>query len=148
MPDDARLLARRSLVRFESSAARSCSGGNDPKVQKAVQDIREDASKVAAVKDASAKIEATFVLGMLEEELGNLKDAEDLYREALSLHKGPPEAVGRIRVALGRVLQRERTPAGKALPQSRLEERPGEKPYGKRLSLYVDVDSTTSTMRC
>jgi hypothetical protein len=136
IPGDARLLARRSLVRFE--AERSASTFIPGKVPEKVQEaIRADAGQ--AGKDPIARIEGTFVMGMLEEEIGNLKGAEDFYREALQLHEVRKQQKAssddsaqiamegaRIRIALGRLLQRDRTPAGQALPQSRLDNQPGD----------------------
>ena len=136
IPGDARLLARRSLVRLE--VLRSDSKFVPGKVPQNVQDlIRADAAM--ADKDPGAKVEATFVMGLLEEEIGNLKNAEDLYREALKLHKGSAEEAGKIRIALGRVLQRERTPAGLAVPQSRLGE--PDRKRGEEL-VCDDMDET------
>ena len=107
--DDGRLLARRALVRLELIR-------NDPKYQAgkiAKEDreaIRADAEQAAKTPEAAG--EANYVLGMLEEELGSFTLAEQMYRRALKAveaAKGSAEEMGRIRVALARLLQRERS---------------------------------------
>jgi tetratricopeptide (TPR) repeat protein len=77
--------------------------------------VRADAD--AARKDAAAP--ASFVLGQLEEDLGNLEAAELNYRLAIKSNqdaKGPPHDSYRYRIALARLLQRERGAAAAAPP--------------------------------
>jgi tetratricopeptide (TPR) repeat protein len=121
-PDHQKLLSRRAMLQVEAWRA-----GNPGKVpsDEVYKAVLADSEKAQAGADLQSKVEATFALGLLEEDRGNLKVAEDLYRAALVIAKdnAPSDEVNRIRVALGRILQRERTPAGQAVPNSRLEER-------------------------
>ena len=99
LPSDSRLLLKRAEVELQAALAQ---GKVDEAAQKA---IREDAE--AARKDAALAAESYYVVGRLEEHIGDLAKAESDYREALKL--GGQGAQGdRYRIALARVLQRER----------------------------------------
>ena len=135
MPGDTRLLARRALVRFELTR-------NDPKYS--ASKFPEDADKAIradlelALADPNVAGEAAFVQGQLEEVIGNFTRAEALYRQSLKTYKGTPEEISRVRLALGRLLQRDRTPGGApaALPQSKLNDEPSI-PTEKAEVVYV-----------
>ncbi len=109
LPQDPRLSARRAVVQLEATRADPAyvAGKIPEKIQGAV---RTDAD--VAVKDGGAAAsEGAYALGLLEEELGNPFRAEQQYRAALKLSKGSADELNRIRIALARVLQRDRTPA-------------------------------------
>ena len=72
----------------------------------AQKEIRQDAE--AAAKSADAAPEAAYVLGLLEEELGNYDQAEAEYRKAIKTHQGNTEQGSRYIIALARLLQRDR----------------------------------------
>ena len=120
LPQDPRLSARRALVQFQAARTDSTyvAGKIPDKISEA---IRTDAG--VAIKDAgAAAVEATYALGLLDEELGNWSQAEKYYDRALELPKGSADLKARILKALGRVLQRERsipTDAPANLPESR-----------------------------
>ncbi len=101
MPNDGRLLAHRALVRLEEAR-----GAKIPANVEAA--IRQDAS--AALKSAPAAADGAYALGLLEEELGNYDQAEKLFRQALTTHQGTRDDANRYRIALARVLQRDRAP--------------------------------------
>jgi hypothetical protein len=116
LPNDGRLLAFRSLVRLEMARPT----GKEKIADDIQQQVRKDAQ--AALKDPSAAAEGAFVLGRLEEELGRWSQAEGHYRDALlKAPKDKPDEASRYRVALARLLQRDRPTA---LPQAAGE--PGE----------------------
>jgi tetratricopeptide (TPR) repeat protein len=106
-PDDGRLLSLRAQVRLDMPRK----GGIDAATQK---QIRADAE--AAKKDSKTASEGNYVLGRLEEELGNLDEAERDYREALKAHQGSVEEASRYIIGLARVLQRERGAAAEPAP--------------------------------
>ena len=115
-PNDGRLHARRALVRVEMQP----SGKVDPAAQNL---IRQDAE--AARGDPRTAAEGAYVLGRLDEELGNYDAAEKQYRAALEAHKGNPEEASRYIIALARVLQRERSAPAEAAP-AQPEEKKGQ----------------------
>ncbi|MCS7045629.1 MAG: hypothetical protein NZO58_04665 [Gemmataceae bacterium] len=98
-PTDSRLLVQRGLLKLDE--ARSL--GNVAAMQAA---IRQDAE--SALKDAKAAAEASYLLGLLAEELGNFDEAVKRFRQALQDHRGSDEAAARYRIALARVLLRDR----------------------------------------
>jgi len=106
LPNDARLLALRGLVRYETVRGQ---GAKVPEVaQKA---IREDA-EFAGKNDALAA-ESQYIVGLLEEELGNVSEAEKLYRAAIKTRDERKSSIddnGKYRVALANLLLRGRTP--------------------------------------
>ncbi len=102
MPGDGRLLAQRGLLKLEELRG---SGKISPK---AAAEIRADATQ--ALKNPKTSADGAYVLGQLEEELGNFDKAEQLYRQALKASKGSAEDTARLRIALARVLQRDRVP--------------------------------------
>jgi tetratricopeptide (TPR) repeat protein len=104
-PEDGRLLALRGLVRLEMSRRL------DAEAQKL---IRQDAE--AAQKDGKARAEGLYVLGRLEERLGDFEKAEKDYRDAIQAHQGSEDAASRYIIALARLLQRERLGAPEAPP--------------------------------
>jgi hypothetical protein len=109
IPASGNLLAERALVQLEAARRR---GKIDAAAQKAVR-----ADVAAARKDAGAAAAGAYVLGQLEEDLGNFEAAEQLYREAIKSNqdvKGPLQEGYRYRIALARLLQRERVPAAAA----------------------------------
>jgi hypothetical protein len=111
MPSSGALLAERARVRLEESRRRG-------KVADEQKEIRADAE--AAQKDAKMAAAGSFALGQLEEELGNLEGAEKLYREAIKANeenKGTVQEGYRYRIALARVLQRERGAVAAPLPE-------------------------------
>jgi hypothetical protein len=112
LPDNPRLLAFRSLLRYESAR------GNTAKLEAAQEDIRADAA--AAAKDPSAVSDAAYVVGLLEEELGDFDKAEDEYRKAIKAHQGNPDDASRYVIALARLLQRDRS--GAAAPPTKEEQ--------------------------
>jgi hypothetical protein len=129
MPDEALLFARRGLIRLEMVRGQ---GANVPaEIQKA---IRDDAQ--AVLKNEKLADESSYVEGLLEQELGNLKRAEQMYRkaieQALALHKDEPERKDRYLVALGKLLLRERAePAPAAAPDNNDEKQKEEKKADK-----------------
>ncbi len=109
MPEEARLFAQRGLIRFELVR------GKGPKVAEAAQKtIRADAQR--AGKDEKLAAESAYLVGLLEEELGNWDEAEKLYRQAIKMYPAMDETAGKYRVALARLLLRDReeTPAAPA----------------------------------
>jgi hypothetical protein len=111
-PEDGTLRVVRGLVRLEMPRSSKL----DPKAQ---QLIRQDAE--TARKDPKSAAEGSYLLGRLEEELGNLDAAETDYREALKAHQGSPEEASRYIIALARVLQRERGAAPEEAPATEPE---------------------------
>jgi tetratricopeptide (TPR) repeat protein len=103
LPNDAKLHAQRGLLRLDE-ARRSSKIAPDDEAS-----IRADAD--AALKDPKTASDGAYVLGQLEEELGNLDQAEKHFRQALKAHQGAPEEANRYRIGLARVLQRDRIPA-------------------------------------
>jgi tetratricopeptide (TPR) repeat protein len=121
LPENPRLLAFRGLVRLESAR------GNKIKLEAAQLDIRQDAE--AAAKAEGASPDAAYVLGLLEEELGNLDKAESEYRKAIKTHQGNPDDASRYIIALARLLQRDRSnPA--AIPMKDDQAEPKKKDDG------------------
>jgi tetratricopeptide (TPR) repeat protein len=102
LPNDAKLHAQRGLLRLDE-ARRSSKIAPDDEAS-----IRADAD--AALKDPKTASDGAYVLGQLEEELGNLDQAEKFFRQALKAHQGAPEEAARYRIGLARVLQRDRVP--------------------------------------
>src|SRR5262249_47296139 len=86
IPGDARLYARRGLARLDLAGGRV-----DAKTRAMV---RQDAA--AAQKAAAHAAEGHYVLGRLEEQLGNLSGAEQNYRVALKTYQGDPEGASRF----------------------------------------------------
>ncbi len=122
MPDDGRLHALRGLIRIQATLAKGSK--LDAQVE---QDVRTDA--VNAAKDGRTPAESAYLLGRLEEEFGKFDAAEKQYRMAIKLHddaKGPAEIAGRYRVALGRLLLRERGEAAPVAPP-KIEEKDEKK---------------------
>ncbi len=118
IPEDARLNAHRALIRFELMRHKRAKVTADD--QKA---IRDDAEIVG--KDDKLGAESSFLFGQLEDELGNMPEAEKLYKKAIKLHedmKGPPDNAGKYRVALGRLLLKDRT----EVPEKKDEEKKKE----------------------
>jgi hypothetical protein len=109
MPDDGRLLAQRALFQLEEARTT----GKFAADQQAA--VRKDAE--LAMKNPKTAAEGTFVLGLLEEELGNYGQAEQLFRQALKTHQGTADEAARYRIALARVLQRDRVPATTPAPK-------------------------------
>jgi hypothetical protein len=108
MPTDARLFAQRGLIRYEMVRGK---GAKIP--DEAQKEIRADAA--TARKDEKAAAESAYLVGLLEEELGNWAEADKLYRQAIKLHVGAPDDAGKYRVALARLLLRD-PPEGGAAP--------------------------------
>lgn len=109
MPERGQLRVEQALIELEDARRQG-------KVVEMQKQIRADAE--AGRKDAPAP--AAYVLGQLEEDLGNYEAAEDLYRQAIQANqaaKGPALDGYRYRIALARVLQRERSAAGAAAPE-------------------------------
>ena len=115
MPDDPRLLAQRALLRLDEER------GAGKIAADAQAAIRKDAA--VALKSAPAAAEGAYALGLLEEEIGNYAQAEKLFRQALKAHQGGPEDAYRYRIALARVLQRDRGPAVAPQPAPKKQEK-------------------------
>ncbi len=102
LPGDARLHAQRALVRLDLFR------GKGAKIPVAAQkDIRADAD---AAKDKLAS-ESAYINGLLDEELQNWPEAEKNLRMAIKLtddRKGTADESGKYRVALARILLRDR----------------------------------------
>jgi hypothetical protein len=100
MPKEAILLARRGLIRCEMVR------GKGPKAAEAAQKaIRADAE--SAGKDQKLAAESAYIVGLLEEELGNWAAAEKQYRQAIKMSPAVDDSAGRYRIALARLLLRE-----------------------------------------
>ncbi|MSU79361.1 MAG: hypothetical protein EXS16_14885 [Gemmataceae bacterium] len=127
MPEEARLFAQRGLLRFETIR------GKGPKLgEVAEKAIREDAE--TAAKDVKLIAESAYILGLLEEELGKLVEAEKQYRQALKMHQGLADDAGRYRVALARLLLRDRPEVdAPAAPKLNPDEKKKEDKAGARL---------------
>lgn len=108
MPNDPSLSVRRSLVRLEWAQ----SAGKLDDATRA--DIRTDAER--ALKNGTAAAEGHYALGLLAEATGELVKAEDHYRQALKAHQGADHNASRYRIALARLLLRDRTSAPDAPP--------------------------------
>jgi hypothetical protein len=130
MPKSSLLHVQRGLVRYETIR------GKGPRIDDEAQKaIRDDAVAAAADKD-DMKIAArsAYLQGLLEEELHNLKKAEEHYREALGLaRKLDPEKmrdeVGVYLDALGNVLLRDNTePAPEVDAPKKKVEKVGARP--------------------
>ena len=126
MPEEARLYAQRGLLRFELIRGKGSKLGEV--AQKA---IREDAE--AAAKDEKLVAESAYILGLLEEELGNLVEAEKQYRQALKMHQGMADDAGRYRVALARLLLRDRPEVDAPAPKLNPDEKKKDDKAGARL---------------
>jgi hypothetical protein len=98
-PEDGRLHALRGLIRLEM-----------PRLMKPSEEtqklVRLDGE--AARKDPRSAADGYYVLGRLEEDLGEMDKAERNYRQALKVHQGSADQASRYMIALARVLQRER----------------------------------------
>jgi len=112
MPNEAQLLARRGLVRFEFVR-----GQGAKMTDENAKNIRADAD--AAAKDEKVAAEAEYIHGLVDEALGKLDAAQQHYRTALKLHadgKGADDEAGKYRLALGRLLLRDRTEVAPVAP--------------------------------
>jgi hypothetical protein len=113
LPGNGKLLAERGRLRLESLR------GKGKLSVEAQKQIRNDAE--AAVKSPGGAAEGAYLLGLLEEDLGQYAKAETHLRSALKAHKGSEVAAARYRVALARVLLQDRpaaaAPAPAAQPQ-------------------------------
>lgn len=111
LPGNAKLLARRSLLRVDSvlGAAQKPGKKIPADVEKA---IRDDAT--AALKGAKDGADAAYALGLLEEALGHLNKAEEYYRQAIEMRQG--EDASRYKIALARLLLRDRDSADADVP--------------------------------
>ncbi|MSQ93754.1 MAG: hypothetical protein EXR98_04270 [Gemmataceae bacterium] len=110
LPGDARLHTQRALVRLDLIRGK---GAKAPEAAR--KDIRADAD---AAKDKLAS-ESAYILGLLEEELQNLNQAEMNLRIAIKLNddrKGSADEAGRYRIALARLLLRDRPEVAPAPP--------------------------------
>ncbi len=101
------LLNRRAMVRLELTQ------GNKAALILAQKEIREDAENGA--KNPGTAADAAFILGQLEEQLGNFEQAENEFRKAIKGHQGHPELANRYLIALARILQRDQTTAPPAI---------------------------------
>jgi tetratricopeptide (TPR) repeat protein len=103
MPGNGRLLAERGILRLEQERGKG-------KISAAAQkQIRADAA--LAAKAPAGAAQGAFVLGLLEEELGQFAKAEEHFRQAIKAHTGKDEDLSRYRIALVRVLLRDRPAA-------------------------------------
>ncbi len=107
MPNDPQLLAQRGLVRLEMVQPPA---KLDAGTQK---QVRDDATLVQ--KDPRHAAEGYYLLGRLEEQAGNLPQAEQNYTQAIKMNQGGPEETERYKAALGNLLLRDR-PAADAEP--------------------------------
>ncbi len=123
LPGDGRLLAERGLLRLESLRGKL-------KLDAPGQaEIRKDAE--AAVKTDNGAADGAYLLGLLDESLDQFGKAEEHFRQALKAHKGSADEASRYRVALARVLLRDR-PAVAAPPAA--EDAPEKKKTESRVS--------------
>ncbi len=137
-PSNARLLALRGLVRLEAT------GGDKGQIEAAQQQIRQDAE--AAAGDPEASAEAAYVLGLLEEDLGNFDKAEAEFRKAVKANRGSSDGASRYIIALARLLQRERTAApSAAIPM--IDEPAKEKPPSKQEAEPKKEDARSGALR-
>jgi hypothetical protein len=114
MPAEARLFAIRGLIRVELIRGQGAKVSAED--QKAIRADAASAAKLAA--------ESAYIVGLLEEELGNWSEAEKLYRDALKAHQGGDDEAGKYRVALARLLLRDRAEgAAPAAPPAPAEEK-------------------------
>jgi hypothetical protein len=123
LPNNGDLLAVRSLVLLDQARRQGKLAPDSP----AVAEARKDAA--AAAKAGSA--EGHFALGSVAEALGNWDEAEKSYRAALKAHHGDDKDASRYRLALARVLLRDRTrtPAGES-GSNKSTRLPAERPDG------------------
>jgi hypothetical protein len=112
LPEHPRLLLRRAQITLLEAAT---AGKADEALAKRVRDDAE-----AARKDPALAAESHYVEGRLEELFSHWSKAEEQYRAALKDAKSPGDAE-RYRIALARVLQRERV-GGPAEEQEAPEE--------------------------
>ncbi|MBI3823755.1 MAG: hypothetical protein HY289_13885, partial [Planctomycetes bacterium] len=103
IPDNGLLFAERAHIRFDMIH------GKKDKTPEQAKDIRDDAKSAAEAMNAKQPAESAYIVGLLEEELGNTAEAEKHYREAMKLHPANDDIAGKYSVALGRLLLRERT---------------------------------------
>jgi hypothetical protein len=109
IPANAHLFAQRGLIRFELVR------GKGSKIPEAAQkEIRADAA--SAGKDEKLAGESAYIVGLLEEELGNWTEAEKFYRQAIKTDTGMDDNAGKYRVALARLLLRDRPDVVPAIP--------------------------------
>ena len=105
IPTDRRLYALRGLIRYEQIHGKGAKAADELKA------IRADAD--AAGMDATLAGESAYLVGLVEEEVGNLAAAEKKYREAIEIHtnvlKGDADGAGKYRVSLGRTLLKDRS---------------------------------------
>ena len=116
MPTDARLFAQRGLIRYEMVR-----GAGTKIPDEAQKDIRADAD--VAGKDARFAADSAYLVGLLEEELGNWTEAEKLYRQAIKTDNSMNDEGGKYRVALARLLLRDRPEAPAVTPAPANEEK-------------------------
>lgn len=119
--NDPQLLAQRGLLKLETSQ-----GKTDPQLADAV---RKDAE--AALANSKTAVTGAFLLGRLAESTGDFDNAEKLYRKAIEASKGDDERAAAIRLALGRLLLKERTGSA-AEPADAPEPKKDEKPAPKK----------------
>jgi hypothetical protein len=99
LPGDPQLLLKRAELTLQSAK------GQGKMSEEAQKQIRDDAE--GARKDAKLAAESYYIVGQMSEHNGDFAAAESSYREALKLAQ---EGQGdRYRIALARVLQRDRT---------------------------------------
>jgi hypothetical protein len=103
MPDQPQLLLKRAQATFEIARA---SDKLDAETQKKIRDDAE-----AARKDKTVVAESFYLVGRLDETNRDWPGAEKNYRQAIAA-VGDGPAGARYRVALAKVLQRERAAAG------------------------------------
>ncbi len=109
LPANGRLLAERAALRLEAQRAKGKLSGE------AQKQIRDDAA--AAAKNPGTAAEGAYVLGLLEEELGQYAKAEAHFRDAIKAYKGSDDAATvRYRIALARVLLQDRPAAAAPAP--------------------------------
>ena len=106
IPNDGALLVQRGLIRLQAAHGKLAAATQ--------QQIRADAA--AAAKDTRSVAEAAYLVGLLEEELGNIDGAEKQYRSALQSAPAGSEEASKYRTALGRLLLLDRTATPPAIP--------------------------------
>lgn len=131
MPEEPRLYAVRGLVRYELVR------GQAPKIPETSQKaIREDAE--TAGKDEKLAPEANYIVGLLEESLGNWPEAEKLYKMAIKMNEDKmlnADDAGKYRIALARLLLRDRSELPpieeKKIEEKKIDEKKNEDKKGE-----------------
>jgi hypothetical protein len=135
MPGNGALLAERGRLRLESVRGKGKLSAAEQ------QQIRKDAE--AAIKAPGGAAAGAYVLGRLEEQLGQYGKAEAHYRDAIKAHKGDDATLVRYRVALAHVLLQTRPAAAAPAPA---EDKNGAETAAQPLSVMHPVTALMLTV--